>query len=443
MLAGEKRILADVESEDGRAVRKNFRRMTLCFAVNHSCATAPLVFASSVLDEKVGLSGCGFLYTFSIISSLLLSVFTVEAIGLRGGLVLSTALYAVYVGSFTLAAMSSQFLALQYPLFVVGSCLGGIGAGILWTAEGGYMARSASLLAECAGITRQDATSELAGDFAFFYLIFEVVGKLGFTCLQSAGLQVWHIGVIYTSLAVISMCLLTRVDAIEKELDGLAALDGLTVRKDPFTKLFAVVRLWRDPKIWLLSPTNITFGFSAAYLNGYFNATYEAPELGTQSLGLLTSVTVACAAVFSKFYGMLGQRFGKGVAITAGAASFAGIPILVLSTGCCDGFGWSMVIFYVLQGSGRAVYESTNKAVFSDFFVGDDTDGAFANCAMQMSVASAALFFGSAWFHGSMLSLWVLVSALLTPVAYATASMMKSYKAASPAAVELEAKAAE
>ena len=34
--------------------------------------------------------------------------------------------------------------------------------------------------------------------------------------------------------------------------------------------------LWRDPRIWLLSLTNLTFGFSAAYMNGFVNRHYVA-----------------------------------------------------------------------------------------------------------------------------------------------------------------------
>jgi MFS family permease len=210
---------------------------------------------------------------------------------------------------------------------------------------------------------------------------------------------------------------------------GLVGIENLrpdtSQRKSPLAKLFATVGLWKDVRIWLLAPTNVTFGFSAAYLNGYFNATYEGPDLGVKALGILTAVTVGGAAILSKVYGKIGQTMGKGTVICIGAVSFAGIPLLVLTTDCCESFGWFIVIFYILQGSGRAVYESTNKAVFSDFFTGDSTEGAFANCSMQMSIASAVLFFNSGKFSGHTLAYMVMASALVTPLTFAAASMTK------------------
>lgn len=414
--------------ESAQEVRRNFRWMTLCFAVNHSCATAPLVYASSVLDTEVGFVGNGVLYTVSVVSSLLLAVASVDAVGLKGGILLGAGLYCTYVGCFTLAALSIDVVNFQYFFFVSGSIACGLAAGILWTAEGGYMAKSATLLASAANIEREAATAELAGEFAFYYLVLEVVGKLAFSLLQGLGWQVWHIGLLYTIIALVATCLLFKINDVESNASEarINILNPDLSQKGAFSKLFATVRLWQDPRIWLLAPTNITFGFSAAYLNGYFNAVYEAPELGTKSLGVLCAVTVACAALLSKVYGMLGKQCGKGVPITVGALSFASIPILVMTTNCCEGFGWTMLIFYILQGSGRAVYESTNKAVFSDFFTGEDTEGAFANCAMQMSVASAGLFFYSGRISGQQLASMVMISALLTPFVYSLAFLNKA-----------------
>merc|ERR1712224_1069917 len=56
------------------------------------------------------------------------------------------------------------------------------------------------------------------------------------------------------------------------------------------------------------------------------------------------------------------------------------------------GWGWGIMIFYVLQGLGRGVYESTNKGIFADTFPGGKGIGAFANCMMQNTLSSTAGF---------------------------------------------------
>merc|ERR1719436_1582311 len=49
--------------------------------------------------------------------------------------------------------------------------------------------------------------------------------------------------------------------------------------------------------------------------------------------------------------------------------------------------GWPMMIaIYLLQGNGRVVYESTNRAVFADFFP-DTKAGAFAMFGVQSGLS--------------------------------------------------------
>lgn len=47
---------------------------------------------------------------------------------------------------------------------------------------------------------------------------------------------------------------------------------------------------------------------------------------------------------------------------------------------------------YILAGSGRAVFEGTNKAVFADFFP-NDKEAAFANVIIQSGGSAAIAFF--------------------------------------------------
>lgn len=91
-------------------------------------------------------------------------------------------------------------------------------------------------------------------------------------------------------------------------------------------------------------------------------------------------------------------------------------------------WGWGLLIFSVLQGSGRAVYESTNKAIFSDFFNGADAQGAFANCFFQMSVASALCFLLQTVLTQRALEVLVLTFALATPMSYYLTRHLNSVK---------------
>ena len=51
------------------------------------------------------------------------------------------------------------------------------------------------------------------------------------------------------------------------------------------TKLTATLRLLVDARIWLLSFLNVAFGFSAAFMNGYFNSQILAVSFGSKYVG--------------------------------------------------------------------------------------------------------------------------------------------------------------
>jgi len=167
-------------------------------------------------------------------------------------------------------------------------------------------------------------------------------------------------------------------------------------------KAAGAIALWPDAKIWLISGNNIAFGFAAAYLNGYINGNWQAEALGNGDLiGFLGAIICLIATISSKAYGVIADRLGSKVPVVFfGSCCFIMIGLLSFVTWPNGkgpgGWGWGIMVFYVLQGLGRGVYESTNKGVFGDTFPGSLGMGAFANCMMQNSFA----FFASFALHG-------------------------------------------
>lgn len=333
---------------------------------------------------------------------------------------------------------------LQRTLFLAGSVAGGLAAGVLWTAQGKYFSCTATALAAAAskvdevgptdGVvqgnptsTREEASSRLAGSFASAYLFLEVGSRAAFSAMQNFGLQVSWIAVLYCAVAVFALLLMFGIDDFPSADEQSDERDIVEDQMAPTSKLFAAISLWGDPVLWLLAPTNITFGFSAAYMNGYINGAFAAPELGKGSIGFLGALTAVVAALLSGSYGSMGaSTSGKGIAVAGGAFSFLCIPLCILFLGCCSSWGWSIVVLYVLQGSGRAVYESTNRALFADFFPGSKAEGAFANCMLQSSAAFATCFFLQASLGGAELGNVVIVFAALTVPGFLLAQQLRA-----------------
>jgi len=393
--------------------------MAGCFAVNHGVVTTPLAVATSTLGMNVAAVGNGLLYVFTLFSSLLLGAPATASLGPKNSLSLGMLLYTVYAAGFGVSASLADGSTAQWTIFTLGSACGGVAAGILWTAQGSFFAGTATRLAEASGSSREAATSNLATSFASLYLGFEVASKLAFSALRALGLDVWVIGALYTSLGAAALLSMERVHDV-----------GSPGTREPKAKLAAAVSLWSDPVIWLLAPTNLAFSFSSAYMNGYVNGTYATQELGGVLVGFLSAMTALAGAVLVQAYRPLGDSAGKGPVVTLGAISLFCIPLLSFTLSCCNGWGWWLLSLYLLQGSGRAVYESTNRAIFSDFFPGEKTEGAFANCMLQSSAAFAACFFLQTSLSGQQLETIIVGLTLLAPVGYVLAQQLRSERLA-------------
>jgi len=403
-------------------LRTNFLWVAVCFSVNHGVVTAPLVVTTPLLGKDVGNIGNGVLYTFTLLSALLIAAPITTMVGPKKSMVFAMLLYCVYVTCFAVAVLVQAQPKLVWIIFLFGNVCGGLAAGVLWTAQGGYFASTATLIAEdaAAGESREAVTGSLSGLFAAIYLVGEVGSKLGFTLLQKVHVTAWQIGFIYAGLGAAALAGMTMA------LDLRASTPVATAR--PLAKVVAVVSLWHDPLIWLLSPTNLTFGFSAAFMNSYVNANYAKMELGEELVTFLAAITALSAALLAPVYGAVSRVAGKGPTITAGAICFSLIPCCILVLGCCNGWGWFLILLYLLQGSGRSVYESTNRAMFSDFFTGPATDGAFGNCMLQSSLSFAICFFLQTALTGHSLAFIVLALAILTPFSYLLAVHVKEQR---------------
>lgn len=227
----------------------------------------------------------------------------------------------------------------------------------------------------------ENLTAQLSATFAMWYLGQECFWKAMFTILQKY-LHASNIVAffIYASMATMATIVLAIVgnDARPKNLPARGPI---------CERAAAALALWSEPKLWLIAGSNITFGFSAAYLNGFINAKWLHEALSKDFIGFLGAVICLIATLSSKVFGLVAEKSGKLPIIALGSLCFLGIALLSFvkaPEGKGPGsWGWGIIVFYVLQGMGRGVYESTNKGVFGDFFPGALGVGAFANCMMQ------------------------------------------------------------
>ena len=129
------------------------------------------------------------------------------SIGAKTSLFVGLVSLLIYVGSFFLAVLFER----STFVFIIGSAIGGVGAGILWTAQGSYYALNADLFAEKKHKSNAQTLMNFAAIFAAFYLSCEAAFKMIATGIYLAAKEnndnSWRIPVfgMYTAVAFVSV----------------------------------------------------------------------------------------------------------------------------------------------------------------------------------------------------------------------------------------------
>lgn len=242
-----------------------------------------------------------------------------------------------------------------------------------------------------------DVTSEFAGIFGLIFLGFECVVRGSTTLLAGATYLALSYEVTFFIWAGAALASTVFFAVCATDLQPATA----AARGSVFDKLLVAVKLWSDPKLWLLQTTNITFGFAVGWLGAYVAPNVLSPTMSSSFIGFAGALLSGLAAILSRVFGPIAAKIGKGPILGFGCVAFLCLAFLSKSAANYDeatgkyvasSWGNAVVLFYVFMGIGRAVYESTNKAIIADFFPGDKGPGAFANVFVFGTAASSIAF---------------------------------------------------
>lgn len=431
------------KSLEAKFCRQEFHIMSWTVAINHATVTTPILYASSVLTNENGQAGNAMLYGSKLICSLFFSTLIFGVVGPKKGLTLSMGLYSVYVLLFAVAAQLCDRRnesngacvvgnTYQLPVNLAGALIGGIGAGVLWTCQGAFFTNCCQRVAQAEHRCTSQITAELAGTFALIFLAAEAVVRASATILaKNAHLEYPIVFHIFGAVALVST-LAFQIMASSGEAPATTAT-AATAAAGACSKAFSAVRQWKDPKTWFLQCTNLTFGFAAAWLGGYVGRHIFTETLSSEFIGFAGAMLSALASVLSLGFGVVAKKLGKGPVLALGALAFLCLALLS-RFGHPKTWGWGVLVFYVLMGIGRAVYESTNKAIFADFFPGEKSAGAFANVFVVGTNASTLAFAFGASNQDTEELVLLITFAVLTVPGYLLASLMKRREDASQAA---------
>jgi len=413
---------------------RHFALMACAFAVNHGCVTATIAIGSSDFNPNLSAVSNATLYITYTLGALLLAVPMVKIYGPHRCLVIGLTAYVFYVLPYAIIVVGGKDLDLrvQYAIAAVGSAIGGAGAGLLWTAQGAYFSRAAELYALETGRPREDVNGYFGGVFSTIYVGMEVIAKLFSSVVRDS----WSDGgKVFVFMSYLTLCIISAFAmTFAKKLPRKEEDDDLMLKDEKpscfalmLYKLKAIKKVSSDPKIWLVAPLNLAFGYTASWVAQYLNGTIAKTTVGGDNVGYLTAVIPGYAALAGVPYAFLGRKFGKGPMMVLGCLSFFTLGMIgwLVPLKTLENSGWGgMIGLYLIMGNGRAVFESTNKAVFADFFP-DNAAGAFAMFGVQSGLAGAFGFIVFLkWLHMAAVTNSIIlvvigsISLVLVPMAF-------------------------
>lgn len=347
------------ENSESGSLYWNYVFFCCLYSAAHGSVDAVLAYSTSELGDEAGSNGSAGLYISYTISAFFFAKPILKILGPRNSIFCGLCGMLLYVASFFLAIQTVEY---ANSVFTVGGLMGGLGAGLLWPAQGAYFATSAI---KYAAVTKKDKSSVVslyASIFAGTYLGFEAVFKVVATIayLTLANDSSWHV-IVFGSYTFAAYCSVVAYGIFLPNIPGSEAYQSDSKKAETryissgssgpgahvFRKvpnpheeeigdldseysverklaivnldhhwiskwlyyigglaansdLFSVVRaIGRDRLLQLIIPYQICFGFSAGFVGYYINSKVVAAHLGDGFIGLATALSTLCAALVS------------------------------------------------------------------------------------------------------------------------------------------------
>eukprot|EP00929_Paragymnodinium_shiwhaense_P041443 TRINITY_DN21522_c0_g1_i1.p1 TRINITY_DN21522_c0_g1~~TRINITY_DN21522_c0_g1_i1.p1 ORF type:complete len:487 (-),score=63.07 TRINITY_DN21522_c0_g1_i1:486-1946(-) len=365
-----------------RRLWNNFWWLVICLSVSHGAINTPLYHAATWFNSEVAALGGLLRHSATCACAVFLAAPVVQHIGPKAGALLSMFLYCVSGLALLLAvALKCDDGNPSQSCWLFASVVAGVATGIFWTAQGSYV----TLVAKEIGAMTYKPTCRVApvlfGNFAWLHLVLGVACDVALAGMELYHAADWVICCVSCVVSFVTLFLMSfAIDIRKPEPEQPRHL---------LSSVFSAPLLWGDVVLWLLSPTNVLVGLCCVFMKEYVAGHFTADEISEHYVGSLAALTSLTAALLCPLFGNIASLMGNGLIFFFGGGLLLLIPISLLLTvqclgdaDCTTGWGWWLVILFLFQGVGRAVYETSSKAAFASFFDGPKMEAGFANSVL-------------------------------------------------------------
>jgi len=360
----------------------NLLLMSVAFLGIFSAFGATQNLVSSIIPGNLGYWSVATVYVAFCFGALLISPALTKLLKPRLSLVLGS---LTYLG-FILANLWPDWATL-----IPTAALLGVGAAVLWAAQGAYLTATGVNYAKDRGEEVRSAMGFFNGIFWAIFQCTQVIGNLlGAFVLSSAGESSTHLlFYIFVGIAGAGSLLLCflRPEQTSEEKDNTP----LSVR------ILDAIFLMKDKRMLFLIPTLFYSGIEMGFIFGDFTKECISNPLGTGWIGFVMSVFGATDAIGSFVLGRLSDKAGKRLLVAVGFFThilFHTFWIFFLHWKSFDAipdYKYMLFITAAIYGLGDAVWNMFPSIMMSSVFT-DQAEAAFSVLKLFNSLGFAAAF---------------------------------------------------
>jgi len=386
--------------------------MSISFLLVFLAFNGTQTIMSSLLSGRLGYWSIACIYIAFTISSLFLSSAFVIAVSIKWSLFIGGVLYL----GFIVANIFPSWETLV-PFAVVL----GIGASIIWAAEGAYVTNAAVSYAQ---LTQRPERSSLGLFNGIFFGIFQLsmfIGNIISSLVLSSSSDdnsdsslsyssgekthraklLFYIYTSICSIGVFGLLLLPSPESNDDsdEDEGNKKRKPKTVKKkefkNPLEKIIGALILWKEPRMLLMIAYLLFTGFEQAFIFGDFTKQFVRELHGVHNVGFVMSVFGAVDSICSFIFGRVADRIGARWIGYSGAILMS--VFLVTIRFCRDStFGETLAAAFMWS----ALLGVADACIFSVFcnaamaiLFSDRAEAAFSNVKVFQAGGTAIMFF--------------------------------------------------
>jgi MFS family permease len=365
---------------------------------------------SSLIPGKLGYWSLAALYASFCVSSLFIASPIANLLPPR---------FALLIGGAAYIPLTAANLYPRWATLIPAAVVLGCGAGVLWTAQGSYLTAAASNYARSKNKEPKSAMGLFTGIFFSIFQLTQVVGNLVAGCIFMFGGQdqdqarniLFYVFLGVAAGGVLLFLTLGR-EVTDKERRGgeinqrlLVERQGVNSEVAPrgsvlgrvFGNAFDVLRLLRDPRMFLMVPVCIYSGMEQSFVPGDFNADIVKQAKGLEWIGFVMAVYGAFDALASVLLGRMADVVGKRLYLVVGFVahgSFIAFYMTYLNLSNIatlhDDF-WILFLSAAVLGIADACWNTFPPLMMSVFFA-DNAEPAFGNLKFWQSIGAICPF---------------------------------------------------